>query len=174
MKWLCFLSVAIVVAIASSANAARIITAQFDVDGERVLETYYSDDGYPTPHEVLWYLATPPNNISDESVQISPLADNPLAAELTGEVVVTLRNGKANFRVDKLRLIRNSAEENNWYLPRAELERVESQVPPTRAVQRPTSSGAFARLGWLGGIVLLGLLAISVVVMFLPRERRAE
>jgi hypothetical protein len=170
MKWLMLaVSLAVALVVVPAAHAARIITAQFDVDGERVLETFYSDDGYPTPHEVLWYLAAPPNNLRDERVKITPLADNPLAADLTGEVVVTLRNGRGEFKVDKLRLVRDSAEDNRWYLPREEIERVESQIPPTRQVQPPATASTMADFGLVGGVVLLVLLAIAVVVMFMPR-----
>src|SRR5690606_17183465 len=155
MKWLLVAAPLVAVLLASpSAMAARIVTAQFDVDGERVLETYYSDDGYPTPHEVLWYLATRPGSIGDEGAKITPLADNPLVAELSGDVVVTLRNARGIIRTDKLRLIRDSADEDHWYLPRDELQRVESQIPPTARVQRTSSMGFTTRIGLIGGDAL--------------------
>jgi hypothetical protein len=175
MKWhLLAAGSAVILTFAPSAHAARLITAQFDVDGEQVLETYYSDDGYPTAHEVLWYLATPPNMVGDDTVKVTPLADNPLAAELTGDVVVTLRNGRGLFMTDKLRLIRDSAEEDRWYLPRDEVQRVETQIPPTPKAQRPSSTGLFTRIGVIGGVVVVLLLALAAVVMFSPGERQRE
>jgi hypothetical protein len=107
----------------SPASAARLNAVKFEHDGKLVLTTYYSDNGHPPAAEVWQGLGASPNMADEEKATVAASPDDSLKARLTGNIVISIKNTGTRVQVNELKLVRDDATKQEWYLPAEELER---------------------------------------------------
>lgn len=189
-------SVATILICQTSANAARLLHVEYEVDGEQILATAYTDGGADAA--TVWrYLSETPNfgtrqEVTDEKVdgqpdgrkevvrKFAPFSvdeNDPMRATLTGDVVVRILHASqtiAEVKVSELTLIRDDSSEDRWYVPEAEVEHTAMLAglgTPTPATAAATWIGMGIRVFFVAAIVLLVVVGILAVVISTTRKR---
>jgi hypothetical protein len=142
-----------------SAFAARLIGVQFECDGQVVLETSYQDDGLPEAAAVWRYLGRNPI-MAAAPARIVPNNDNPVRAELRGDVTISIYHASrliARAKVPNLILVRGDASSTHWFLPADEVERTAHL-----AGIGPADSPASVWSWWIS-VAALAILSLSLI-----------
>jgi hypothetical protein len=165
---------------AMPAQAARFITLSVELDGKPLLGGHKTDDGIPGLKTVfVWrYLKSAPLYPEAEA-SIRPEPDRPLEALLRGNLVVKLEHARQTARTvqaSELKLTRQSAESNQWYLDPAW---VESNDPPgdpveeAREIAQARFIDALRMPSTLATVLAIGLgwiLGLAALVLTLMRR----
>jgi len=165
---------------ARPAQAARLLTISVERGGKSILQGEEVDDGIPGLNTVVVWrypITAPLSPTGEASIRREP--DGPLEALLRGNLVVKLKHGQSTSRavkVSELRLTRQSAESDNWYLDRTW---VESNDPPgdrgeeAREIARARTLETLRIPSILAAIVAVGLgwiLGLASLVVNLTRR----
>lgn len=156
-----------------TACAARLLTAEVEVDGKLVLRTAYTDDGTANRSTVWRYLGREPG--MTETAKIQADEANPQQARLNGDIVIRIHHGGSPIvqaETTKLQLVRIGSPNDRWYLAAAEVERIAA----ANGIPRPVASGSPSATFWLGIIGGLAVLVMALVLLLWimwPRSRVA-
>jgi hypothetical protein len=156
-----------------SAFAARLLTAEVEVDGKLVLRTSYADDGTANRSAVWRYLGREPGMA--ETAKIQPDEANPDRARLTGNIAIRIHHGGGSVvlaKATELQLVRIGSPNDRWYLPADEVERIAA----ANGIPRNAPMGAPAATFWLAIVALLAVLVLALVLLawvMWPRSRAA-
>lgn len=145
-----------------SAFAARLLTAEVEVDGQLVLRTSYTDDGTANRSTVWRYLGREPSMAETAKIQADEA--HPEQARLTGDIVIRIHHGGGSIvlgNTTELQLVRIGSPNDRWYLPAAEVERIAAAngIPP------PVAPGAPSATLWLGILCGLSVLILAVALL---------
>jgi hypothetical protein len=155
-------------------SAARLLDVYIELDGNVVAHTFYDDGGRAKAARVWRYLKDPPIMVDDDATAVQADPDNPLRATLRGELLVKIQHKTrviAQARLSTLELCRADEQTQEWFLPKAEVERTASAAglgPPSMS---PGNMVRVDRLPAMAGLFVLILIGVLVAVMFLVRRR---
>jgi hypothetical protein len=110
-------------ALASGCGGQRLLEARVERDGEPVLETKFGVSDQATPAAAWAQLA---GKHFKAVGPITPDAGDPNKAVLKGKIRITLRHTGSHFAssdVDQLRLARVAGTEDQWEIPKDEIDR---------------------------------------------------
>jgi hypothetical protein len=110
-------------AFASGCGGQRLLKAQIERDGEPVLETQFGVSDQATPAAAWAQLA---GKHFKAVGPITPDAGDPNKAVLKGKIRITLRHTGTHFAssdVEQLRLTRVAGTDNEWEIPKDEIDR---------------------------------------------------
>jgi hypothetical protein len=158
----------------SSALAARLLTATFQLNSQTVLHTKYQDNdmwGAPPGAATVWrYLGKKPLS-AKQGAQVQADATDPLQAKLRGTLVIRLQHVNrviVEAKAAELTLIRGDPSGDQWFLPVEEVERLAQangipDVPSTTLFQRAST--------WLVPSVAAAVVIVSIGAWLLLRAR---
>ena len=117
--------VAFAVTLETNAEAATFVSVSYRQNGEEVARMIYTGSGNGQTY--FWsLLGTAPERAY--GVKIQPDTEGGKTAIIAGEIEVSIeiRNSidMGTVRTDKLKLVRNSVDSKEWYIPADELKRV--------------------------------------------------
>lgn len=161
----------------SPVEAARLLTATVELDGQIVLNTAYPDDSNPYQERVWRYLADPPGWTESSKIQASH--DDPLRAELKGEIVIRIVHVSRTIveaRATELTLVRPDPLSDYWHLPDSEVERVATANGIGEASIFHLSEGerVQAILAVAGGVVIVALVLVILWWFRSPKRTLPE
>ena len=128
------------------AHAERFIAFEIRLEGNRALSGFRLDDGLASPDVVWDYLKTieftRPRNAAAgakggyvEGFVVTPDADDPLRATVTGNLQISCRYG-GSVEVKSLKLVRKTRDAEKWQVAPDEFERI-SQIRKQDAEKKP-------------------------------------
>ena len=128
------------------AKAMRLTDFEIRLDGSLALLCMHFDDGFASPDVVWDYLKTieftRPRNAAAgakggyaEGFAVTPDANDPLSATLTGNLQISCRYG-GSVAVKSLKLVRKTRDAEKWQVAPEEFERV-SQIRRRDAEKKP-------------------------------------
>ncbi len=120
------LALATAILLVRPAWGARLLQVYVERDGTVVSCSYYEDDGRADEATVWRYLQRQPIMVDDGVTNIETDADNPLEAQLKGDLLLRIQHVEriiAQARLSTLTLCREHQQTQAWFLPVAEVER---------------------------------------------------
>jgi hypothetical protein len=116
----------VLLAAAATAHAARLLQFTIELDGKVILHTLYQDSGRPDAPAVWGYWGKAPITAVEKDTSVKPDAEDAKTATLKGDLRLRIQHVDrviAEARVESLRLIRQDAADDRWFLPREEVQR---------------------------------------------------
>lgn len=159
--------------VGESAIAARLLKCSIELDSQLVFKANYTDDGTATPETVWRYFAKRPGE--PEVVRLEADPDNPLSLEVEGDLVIRMQHVDRTIveaKASKLKLIRDDAANQQWYLPADEVERIAklNQIAEPSPWEMTERQRLLSYLG--GGVVVLVALAVIIAMAWRKSGRR--
>jgi hypothetical protein len=156
--------------IARPAHAARLLVVKIEHNGQVAQTSFYEDDGTADKRTVWSYLGSDPLAVEGGGTIVAS-ADDPLRANLAGEVVITVTHARSPLieaRIKNLNLTRLRPDRDRWYLPPEEIQRAGLAAGLPIETASPPNSQRF----WVGTLgVVVFLVMVFVVGFILLRVR---
>ena len=155
-----------------TADAARLLHASVEHDGQIVLFSYYDDMGEAAPSYVWRYLGSEPIMVDDDQTRIEPDASDPLQATIMGDILLTIEHGGrtlAQAKLESLKL-RRASETSAWVLPAEEVERTATAAGLGPAEPPPLLNHMVRDTLVFFGILVIVLAAVAAGIVSLVRR----
>jgi hypothetical protein len=156
---------------AQPAFAARLLHVVISHDGATVVRNFYDDNGTADAATVWRYLQRPPERVDGDAVAVAADPADPLAANLTGDITVSVLHGGrvvAQASLSALSLRRDDARSLAWRLPAAEVERTAAIAGLGKPSRPPIGGGLMPPTATATAIAIV--MAALTVLLWLVRR----